>query len=114
MNDSNPLDALAARAGLRELAEQLSLEYAGAVAPGRVLSLVLTTGHRIRRQHPDWDDLLRVTKSAVRANLTTLIGTNLAAGTHRPTTAPTRRAAQTPIHTTPRRRHAPRQVARAF
>ncbi|WP_344196015.1 hypothetical protein [Kribbella karoonensis] len=58
----------------------MSLEYAGAVAPGRVLRLVLTTGHRLRRQGYTADHLLHVTKSAVRADLTTSIGTALSSG----------------------------------
>lgn len=75
--DPNSPKALATTTRLRHLAEQLSLEYAGAVAPGRVLRLALTTGHRLRRQGYTSDDLLRLTKASVRADLTTLIGTNL-------------------------------------
>ncbi|HEY3513872.1 MAG TPA: hypothetical protein VGL36_32140 [Kribbella sp.] len=82
--DSNPLTALVARAALRQLAEQLSLEYAGAVAPGRVLRLVLATGHRLRRQGYTADQVLSVTKSAVRADLTTLIGASLSSGSLTP------------------------------
>jgi hypothetical protein len=78
-NEPNPLDGVAARTGLRHLAEQLSLEYAGAVAPGRVLRLVLTTGHRLRRHTRNSDDLIRATKSSVRAHLTTHIATSRAA-----------------------------------
>lgn len=80
MTHRNPLDVVTTQTGLRQLAEQLSLEYAGAVAPGRVLRLVLTTGHRLRRQGLSHDDLLRLTKSAVRADLATLIGASLSAG----------------------------------
>ena len=80
MTDLNPLEAVTTQTSLRQLAEQMSLEYAGAVAPGRVLRLVLTTGHRLRRQGYPYEDLLRVTKSTVRANLTTLIGASLSAG----------------------------------
>lgn len=83
--DSSPLNTLATSASLRHLAEQMSLEYAGAVAPGRVLRLVFTTGHRLRRQGYTADQLLRVTKSAVRADLITLIGAALSSGSLAPT-----------------------------
>ena len=76
--EPGPLDPSVTLTCLRHLAEQLSLEYAGAVAPGRVLSLVLTTGRHLRRQGYRRDDLLRLTKTTVRANLTTHIGTTLA------------------------------------
>ncbi|TCC20570.1 hypothetical protein [Kribbella sindirgiensis] len=75
----DPKDTVALQTRLRHLAEQLSLEYAGSVAPGRVLRLVFTTGHRLRRQGYGCEDLLRVTKSSVRADLTTLIGAGLSA-----------------------------------
>jgi hypothetical protein len=80
MTDLSPLDAVTTQTSLRQLAEQLSLEYAGAIAPGRVFRLVLTTGHRLYRRGHAHEDLLRVTKATVRANLTTLIGASLAAG----------------------------------
>jgi hypothetical protein len=70
MTVSNHQDTLETRARLRHLAEQLSLEYAGCVAPGRVLRLVFTTGHRLRHQGYACEDLLRVTKSRVHADLT--------------------------------------------
>jgi hypothetical protein len=77
----SPLDIATTQRRLRQLAEQLSLEYAGAVAPGRVLRLVLGTGRRLRSQGYVADDLLRITKSAVRTDLATLIGSALSART---------------------------------
>ena len=76
-SEVSPLEPSLVMAGLRQLAEQLSLEYAGAVAPGRVLRLVFTTGRRLHRQGYLHADVVSVTKSSVRSDLSVLIGAGL-------------------------------------
>ena len=76
-SEVSPLEPSLVMAGLRQLAEQLTLEYAGAVAPGRVLRLVLTTGRRLHRQGYLHADVVSVTKSSVRSDLSVLIGAGL-------------------------------------
>jgi hypothetical protein len=76
-SEVSPLEPSLVTAGLRQLAEQLSLEYAGAVAPGRVLRLVFTTGRRLHRLGYRHTDVVSVTKSSVRSDLTVLIGAGL-------------------------------------
>ncbi|MFI6674337.1 hypothetical protein [Kribbella sp. NPDC050470] len=71
------------RARLRHLAEQLAVEYAGAVAPHDVMRLVLSTARRLRLQGYDHDDLLRLTKASVRADLVTSIGATIAQARNR-------------------------------
>ncbi len=76
-----PSELFATRTRLRELAEQLACEYAGAVAPGRVMRLVATTATRLRRTGLTGDLLLQVTKTAARAALTALVADSLSGRT---------------------------------
>ena len=77
---SNPATVPITRTRLRQLAEQFAVEYAGAVAPGRVMSLVFTTGRRLQLRGLDGDDLLLLTKLSVRIALVTIIGEAIAHG----------------------------------
>ncbi|MFK4084904.1 hypothetical protein ACI2LF_12380 [Kribbella sp. NPDC020789] len=79
-NRTEPTAVPITRAHLRRLAEQLAIEYAGAVAPGQVMSLVFTTGRRLQRRGLDPEALLQLTKSSVRSRLTTVIGAAIAHG----------------------------------
>lgn len=69
-----PTELLTTRTRLRELAEQLACEYAGAVAPGRVMRLVATTAARLRRTGLRDEALLQLTKVAARAALAAQVG----------------------------------------
>ncbi|MFI7063663.1 hypothetical protein ACIBL3_21945 [Kribbella sp. NPDC050124] len=75
---ASPLDIPMSQARLRQLAEQLAVEYAGAVTPDRVLRLVLSTGRRLRLQGYNEDEVLRLTKASVRAEIVAWIGTAIA------------------------------------
>ena len=50
------------------------MEYAGAVVPGHVMRLVLSTGRRLQHRGYALDEVLRITKATVRADLITHIG----------------------------------------
>ncbi|WP_433166833.1 hypothetical protein [Kribbella sp. CA-247076] len=72
-------DLFLTQTSLRHLAEQLSLEYAGAVPASHIQRVVLTTGRRLHRRGYAGADLLRLAKLSVRAHLSTHIGATLAA-----------------------------------
>ncbi len=73
------IEPFTTRARLRELAEQLACEYAGAAAPGHIMRLVAATAARLRRTGVRGDVLLHLTKDAVRTALAGQLGTTLAA-----------------------------------
>jgi len=71
------MEILTTRAQLRELAEQLACEYAGAVAPGYVMRLVASTALRLNRSGCSRDLLLPITRTTVHAKLVALVGGEL-------------------------------------
>jgi hypothetical protein len=67
------MDRLRTRTSLRQLADQLACEYAGAVSPGTVLALVARTAHRLQRAGHHGDPMLRLTAASTRTELVGLV-----------------------------------------
>lgn len=72
-----PMEAIRTQTCLRDLAERLVCEYAGALPPGRIMRLVPATASRLRLAGIRGGGLVESTEASVRAELTILVGRTL-------------------------------------
>lgn len=68
------MEILDTQTALRQLAERLACEYTATIPAGRVLGLVVMTGHRLRRAGHRGTALVALTETGARAELTRLNG----------------------------------------
>jgi len=69
---------------VRELAQHLAVEYAGAVPPGRVAAIVCRAHLVVVRYHVAPEQRLETCESIARRQLTDMVATGLRAGTAAP------------------------------